>query len=177
MEAGDLPLGVVSAPANRHDFPLRAPTSDLLKDLGPLPETTCVHLDAGYDSTSRRFCWPGGDSKASSHTKGYPHRPRPPNAGRWNAPALGTTTSSSLPDAPNAGRSSPTSTSTSPTPSSWSADSYAGPGSCTAGTPDPAASPGSCTAGTPDPAAGPDLLGALSQSQSQSLVTGEWGIL
>ena len=86
MEAGDLPLGVVSAPANRHDPPPPAPTSDLIKDLGPLPETIRVHLDAGYDSTSRRFCWPGGDSKASSHTKGCPHRPRPPNAGRWNAP-------------------------------------------------------------------------------------------
>ena len=30
-------------------LPLLAPTLDLLKDLGPLPERTCVHLDAGYD--------------------------------------------------------------------------------------------------------------------------------
>ena len=49
-DAGGLPLGVISAPANRHDFPLLAPTLDTLKDLGPLPEDTCVHLDAGYDS-------------------------------------------------------------------------------------------------------------------------------
>src|SRR5665647_949223 len=50
VDADGLPLGVVSAPANRHDSPLLAPTLDLLKNLGPLPETTCVHLDAGYDS-------------------------------------------------------------------------------------------------------------------------------
>jgi transposase len=50
VDAGGLPLGVVSAPANRHDSPLLAPTLDILKDLGPLPERTCVHLDAGYDS-------------------------------------------------------------------------------------------------------------------------------
>jgi len=50
VDTNGLPLGVVSAPANRHDSPLLAPTLDLLKDLGPLPERTCVHLDAGYDS-------------------------------------------------------------------------------------------------------------------------------
>jgi transposase len=49
-DAGGLPLGVVSAPANRHDSPLLAPTLDVLKHLEPLPERTCVHLDAGYDS-------------------------------------------------------------------------------------------------------------------------------
>jgi len=55
VDAGGLPLGVVSAPANRHDSPLLAPTLDLLKDLGPLPESTCVHLDAGYDSSVTRM--------------------------------------------------------------------------------------------------------------------------
>src|ERR1035437_3837160 len=55
VDAGGLPLGVVSAPANRHDSPLLAPTLDLLKDLGPLPETVCVHLDAGYDSSLTRI--------------------------------------------------------------------------------------------------------------------------
>ena len=55
VDAGGLPLGVVSAPANRHDSPLLAPTLDLLKDLGPLPETTLVHLDAGYDSGLTRI--------------------------------------------------------------------------------------------------------------------------
>src|SRR5450759_1325393 len=88
---------------------------------------------------SRGHCWPSGDSKAPLHTKGCPHRSRPPNVGRWNAPTPGTTTSTSSPDAPDVDRSSPTSTSPWPTPSSSSADSNAGPGSSTAGTPDPAA--------------------------------------
>src|ERR1019366_5373298 len=90
---------------------------------------------------SRGSCWPSGDSKAPLRTKGCPHRSRPPNVGRSYAPTPGTTTSTSSPDAPNVDRSSPTSTSPSPTPSSWSADSYAGPGSSTAGTTDPAADP------------------------------------
>jgi transposase len=47
-DAGGLPLGVITAPANRHDLPLLAPTLDTLKDLGPLPDDTGVHLDAGY---------------------------------------------------------------------------------------------------------------------------------
>src|SRR5207344_5800 len=47
-DAGGLPLGVITAPANRHDLPLLAPTLDTLKHLRPLPDDTCVHLDAGY---------------------------------------------------------------------------------------------------------------------------------
>ena len=54
VDADGLPLGVVNAPANRDDSPLLALTSDLLKDLGPMPETTFVHLDAGYDSRLTR---------------------------------------------------------------------------------------------------------------------------
>lgn len=54
-DAGGLPPGVISAPANRHDSPLLAPTLDALKHLGPLPECTCVHLDAGYDSEVTRI--------------------------------------------------------------------------------------------------------------------------
>lgn len=34
------------------------PTLDRLDDLGPLPETITVHLDAGYDSAVTRCCWP-----------------------------------------------------------------------------------------------------------------------
>lgn len=54
VDAGGMPLGVVTAPANRHDSPLLAPTLDALDDLGPLPETVTVHLDAGYDSSVTR---------------------------------------------------------------------------------------------------------------------------
>jgi IS5 family transposase len=72
VDADGLPLGVVSAPANRHDSPLLAPTLDLLKNLGPLPETTCVHLDAGYDSgVTRTLLAERGLQGAISH-KGLP---------------------------------------------------------------------------------------------------------
>lgn len=49
-----IPLGRVLAGANRHHFPLLAPTLDLLDDLGPLPDDITVHPDAGYDSDTTR---------------------------------------------------------------------------------------------------------------------------
>jgi hypothetical protein len=50
-----IPLGAVSAPANRHDSPLLAPTLDaVIETLGVLPEGTSVHLDRGYDSDLTR---------------------------------------------------------------------------------------------------------------------------
>ena len=49
-----IPPGRVLAGANRHDFPLLAPTLDRLNDLGPLPDNVTVHLDAGYDSDRTR---------------------------------------------------------------------------------------------------------------------------
>jgi transposase len=80
-DAGGLPLGVVSAPANRHDSPLLAPTLDLLKDLGPLPERSCVHLDAGYDSGTTRQLLADRGLDAAIATKGIP---APVQAtGRW----------------------------------------------------------------------------------------------
>jgi transposase len=49
-----IPLGRVLAGAHRHDSPLLAPTLDKLDDLGCLPQTITVHLDAGYDSANTR---------------------------------------------------------------------------------------------------------------------------
>lgn len=49
VDAAGIPLGVLSAPANRQDCVLLAPTLDLLDTLGPLPEHVTVHLDRGYD--------------------------------------------------------------------------------------------------------------------------------
>jgi transposase len=50
-EAGGIPLGIVSASANRHDSPLLAPTLAAAQtQVGPLPEHVTSHLDAGYDS-------------------------------------------------------------------------------------------------------------------------------
>ena len=50
VDARGIPLGVVAAPANRHDSPLLAPTLDVLQTLGGLPEPVSVHLDRAYDS-------------------------------------------------------------------------------------------------------------------------------
>ncbi len=49
-----LPLGTVTAPANRHDSPMLDETLDTLEALGTLPERMNVHLDRGYDSEATR---------------------------------------------------------------------------------------------------------------------------
>jgi transposase len=50
-----IPIGVVVAPANRHDSPLLRPTLETLGRFGfNLPEEIAVHLNAGYDSTVTR---------------------------------------------------------------------------------------------------------------------------
>src|SRR5215210_7161648 len=54
MDANGIPLGAISAPANRHDSPLLGGTLDTLGKLGPLPEQMSVHLDRGYDSEATR---------------------------------------------------------------------------------------------------------------------------
>jgi transposase len=54
-EGHGVPLGIVSAGANRHDSPLLAPTLAAAQaQVGPLPEHVTGHLDAGYDSTITR---------------------------------------------------------------------------------------------------------------------------
>lgn len=54
VDAQGIPLGVVSAPANRHDSPLLAPTLDALEALGLPPEPAGIHLDRAYDSDLTR---------------------------------------------------------------------------------------------------------------------------
>jgi len=51
-----IPLGIVSAPGNRHDSPLLGPTLDAAtRQLdGILPDEPTCHLDRGYDSTVTR---------------------------------------------------------------------------------------------------------------------------
>ena len=51
-EGKGIPLGLVSAGANRHDSPLLGPTlAQATTQVGPYwPEQVTVHLDAGYDS-------------------------------------------------------------------------------------------------------------------------------
>ena len=55
VDARGIPLGAVSAPANRHDSPLLLPTLEATSEaLGALHEGTMVHLDRGYDSRLTR---------------------------------------------------------------------------------------------------------------------------
>jgi len=51
VDAWGIPLGAVSAPANRHDSPLLVPTLETVSEaLGALPEGANIQLDRGYDS-------------------------------------------------------------------------------------------------------------------------------
>jgi IS5 family transposase len=55
VDAKGIPLGTVTAPANRHDSPLLTETLDAVaQTLGELPQSTSIHLDRGYDSESTR---------------------------------------------------------------------------------------------------------------------------
>ena len=55
VDASGIPVGAMTAPANRHDSPLLVPTLEAVaKTLGGLPEETSVHLDRGYDSNLTR---------------------------------------------------------------------------------------------------------------------------
>jgi len=52
VDAKGIPLGTVTAPANRHDSPLLGATLDALEGLGGLPDRAKVHLDRAYDSAA-----------------------------------------------------------------------------------------------------------------------------
>ena len=55
VDGRGIPIGGVSAPANRHDSPLLVPTLQAASEvLGALPEEASVHLDRGYDSRLTR---------------------------------------------------------------------------------------------------------------------------
>jgi IS5 family transposase len=51
VDAEGIPLGVITAPANRHDSPL---LSETLDTVGELPEQASSHLDRAYDSDLTR---------------------------------------------------------------------------------------------------------------------------
>ena len=55
VDGRGIPLGTVTAPANRHDSPLLGPTLDAARALGLAPEGATVHLDRGYDSELTRL--------------------------------------------------------------------------------------------------------------------------
>jgi transposase len=55
VDAVGVPLGIVSAPANRHDSPLLAPTlHTMLDQVGAMPADVTVHLDRAYNNQPTR---------------------------------------------------------------------------------------------------------------------------
>ena len=55
VDARGIPIGGVTAAANRHDSPLLVPTLEHAgASVGGLPQRTSVHLDRGYDSSVTR---------------------------------------------------------------------------------------------------------------------------
>lgn len=54
VDGQGIPLGSVTAPANRNDSPLLGSTLDATRALGMAPEGATVHLDRGYDSEPTR---------------------------------------------------------------------------------------------------------------------------
>jgi len=55
VDGRGIPLGSVTAPANRHDSPLLVPTLEAARALGLAPEGATIHLDRGYDSKLTRL--------------------------------------------------------------------------------------------------------------------------
>ena len=55
VDARGIPIGTLTAPANRHDSPLLTETLDAVTEtLGELPEQVSVYLDRGYNSKATR---------------------------------------------------------------------------------------------------------------------------
>jgi transposase len=78
VDAEGIPLGVITAPANRHDSPL---LSEILDIAGQLPEHSSVHLDRAYDSKITREILESRDLIGVISEKG---KPAPLKAGmRW----------------------------------------------------------------------------------------------
>jgi transposase len=78
VDAEGIPLGVITAPANRHDSPLLSETLDTALEL---PERASVHLDRAYDSNATRQLLESRDLIGVISEKG---KPAPLKAGmRW----------------------------------------------------------------------------------------------
>ncbi len=72
VDGKGIPLGSVSAPANRHDSPLLAPTLDAARALGLVAQGASVRLDRGYDSDllPASECWSAGSWRRSPSREG-----------------------------------------------------------------------------------------------------------
>ena len=72
-EAVGVPLGIVSAGANRHDSPLLEPTIQATKQqVGVLPKKPVMHLDSGYDGKPSRDVLAEHDLVGEIAKKGIP---------------------------------------------------------------------------------------------------------
>ena len=72
VDACGIPLGIVIAPANRHDSPLLDDTLNTLQPLGELPDRTSVHLDRAYDSGTTHQKLAARGLRAEISEKGKP---------------------------------------------------------------------------------------------------------
>ena len=90
VDAKGLPIGSLSAPANRHDSPLLMPTIEhASSSVGTLPDGTSVHLDRGYDSEATRRRLEDLGLKAEISEKGKPAPLRATNRLRWRGRTRG----------------------------------------------------------------------------------------
>ncbi len=83
-DAAGIPLGCITAPANRHDSPLLRPTLERLGRFETrfgvgLPDLITVHLDAGYDSAKIRDLLSELGCEGVISKKGFPLQA----GGRW----------------------------------------------------------------------------------------------
>ena len=72
VDGRGIPLGTVTAPANRHDSPLLAPTIDSARAAGMVAEGATVHLDRGHDSEPTRLRLPERGLVAQISARGGP---------------------------------------------------------------------------------------------------------
>lgn len=109
VDADGIPLGVITAPANRHDSLLLTEPADNIEKTGLLPEQASVHLDRGYDSdlTRKRLAECGLFGLISE--KGKPVPLQATKRPRWNRRTPGTTLTRSSYGVPGGGDGSSTS--------------------------------------------------------------------
>jgi Transposase DDE domain len=72
VDACGIPLGIIIAPADRHDSPLLADTLNILQRLGELPDQASVQLDRAYDSDTTRQKLAARGLRAKISQKGKP---------------------------------------------------------------------------------------------------------
>lgn len=89
-EAQGVPVGLVSAGANRHDSPLLEPTIDSTEQqVEPLPDKPVMHLDSGYDGQPSRDVLAAPRWSARSPRRESPVPFRSANAGLSSARTRG----------------------------------------------------------------------------------------